>query len=323
MGIIDFPEINFARRIKEKHNLTVPFDIKAIVNQYADLIYKEIPFSSVDGVSININVPGKRPKIIVNSNSPKTRQLFTLAHELGHVIIPWHQGTIIDDIYPVEVNDLFYLEQEQEANRFAAELLMPSEWILNQYSDYLNDIGSLQLYISHIVGVSFLAISIKLKDTLPKNIVFVFENNGIVINSGVTKNSDITAPLKGERFRTDFYKNIESYSVLKSQNGNFHWFKINDKMEIKSSSDIRTWREILDDIVSEIKPEKEQKKYKQSINGIIAHAKGKLKLQNNCNVASLTAKCLNRFDSKEYNNLVEHKYFNDFLFKKLKDLLEE
>lgn len=322
MGIIDSPEINFARRIREKHNLTVPFNIESIVSQYADLIYKEIPFSSVDGVSINLNVPGKRPKIIVNTNSPKTRQLFTIAHEFGHIIIPWHQGTIIDDIYPIEVNDLFYLEQEQEANRFAAELLMPSDWILNQYTDYSTEIGNLQFKISRDIGVSLIAISIKLIDTLPKNIVFVFENKGIIINSGVTRNSDVTAPLKGDRFRTDFYKNIESYSILKSRNGNFHWFKINDKMEI-NSSDIRTWREILDDIVSELKPEDEQKKYKQRINGIIAHAKGKLTLQNDCNMASLTAKCLNRFDAEEFNKLAEHKYFKDFLFKKLKDLLNE
>lgn len=63
--------------------------------------------NAVDGISIkSLNLP---PIILLNRNSPGDRQRFTLAHELGHIIM--HR-------YPTDT-------MEDEANRFAAELLMP------------------------------------------------------------------------------------------------------------------------------------------------------------------------------------------------------
>lgn len=60
------------------------------------------------------------------------RRRFTLAHELGHVAIPWHTGTTrckTDD--PTVLIDQKHLvdSQEREANAFASELLIPSDWL--------------------------------------------------------------------------------------------------------------------------------------------------------------------------------------------------
>ncbi len=53
------------------------------------------------------------------------RQRFTIAHELGHHSIPHHMG----EIYCCSFSDIFSYcsnkEAETEANKFAAELLMP------------------------------------------------------------------------------------------------------------------------------------------------------------------------------------------------------
>src|SRR5688500_8404326 len=95
-GINDCPEVKLARKIIEKHSLTIPFNVEKLVSEYAEVIYRKIPISGVDGISINLKTIGKQTKIVVNSSIPKTRQIFTLAHELGHIIIPWHLGTIID-----------------------------------------------------------------------------------------------------------------------------------------------------------------------------------------------------------------------------------
>lgn len=53
---------------------------------------------------------GRRPMFLVSNEAPADRRRFTLAHELGHAVM--HPR-------PVE-------EQEQEADRFASELLMPA-----------------------------------------------------------------------------------------------------------------------------------------------------------------------------------------------------
>ncbi|WP_197288650.1 ImmA/IrrE family metallo-endopeptidase [Nocardia sp. NRRL S-836] len=54
--------------------------------------------------------PGEDPIVLLNEGTPGDRQRFTLAHELGHMVM-----------HPVPHPD-----QEKQANRFAAEFLMPA-----------------------------------------------------------------------------------------------------------------------------------------------------------------------------------------------------
>ena len=49
--------------------------------------------------------------IVINSRMPMDRQRFTIAHELGHLLM----------------HEYFYDEAEDQANRFAAEFLMPAD----------------------------------------------------------------------------------------------------------------------------------------------------------------------------------------------------
>lgn len=72
----------------------------------------------------------KTPLIAVKSNEQyKTRARFSVAHELGHFCIPSH----LNETYSCSIEDLNnYRENkpaEKEANEFAAELLMPLQWI--------------------------------------------------------------------------------------------------------------------------------------------------------------------------------------------------
>lgn len=64
---------------------------------------------SVPVDAVSICVPAEDPIVLLNSGTPSERQRFTLAHELGHMVMH-----AIPDA-----------EQEKQANRFAAELLMP------------------------------------------------------------------------------------------------------------------------------------------------------------------------------------------------------
>ena len=118
-------EAALARHIAERHNFLPGNDLRALVQEYADVEVLAFPVDTVDGISLYLKVPDRRPNILLNLNIPDTRRKFTLAHEFGHVIIPWHFGTIFSNIdkYKSSV-DIAYREMEAEANRFAAELLM-------------------------------------------------------------------------------------------------------------------------------------------------------------------------------------------------------
>lgn len=59
--------------------------------------------------------------IYVNTKEPSQRQRFTIAHELGHALL--HNETLSRDNYKNDWGT--YQIKEMEANRFAAELLMP------------------------------------------------------------------------------------------------------------------------------------------------------------------------------------------------------
>ena len=63
--------------------------------------------------------------IFTNSCSRLSREIFTLAHEIGHVILHLNDASsFIDD--SITINGRSTDEKEQEANYFAACLLMPS-----------------------------------------------------------------------------------------------------------------------------------------------------------------------------------------------------
>lgn len=77
--------------------------------------------------------------IIVNQNHVLTRQRFTIAHEIGHFI--YHRTKIGDGIvdnalyrqvsYNGIINNEINARDEQQANNFAANLLMPAHLIDN------------------------------------------------------------------------------------------------------------------------------------------------------------------------------------------------
>ena len=134
MRLAQSPEIKMAQKIIKRHSLKIPFDLDSLVKKYATVIYKSISVDGVDGVCLHLKTAGKTPTVIVNMDSARTRQKFTLAHELGHIIIPWHLGTFIDKVDENNVNsNMEYWVLEREANRFASELLMPFDWIYSLY----------------------------------------------------------------------------------------------------------------------------------------------------------------------------------------------
>ena len=64
--------------------------------------------------------------IFTNSCSRLSREIFTLAHEIGHVILHLNdESSFIDD--SITINGRSTDEKEQEANYFAACLLMPAD----------------------------------------------------------------------------------------------------------------------------------------------------------------------------------------------------
>jgi Zn-dependent peptidase ImmA (M78 family) len=86
-----------------------------------------------------------RVVIGVNSEHPYSRQRFTIAHEIGHLVLK-HQGELFID-HVVMRRDSRSAQaidrQEIEANQFAAELLMPEDLVLQSAKKCYDQSGSL------------------------------------------------------------------------------------------------------------------------------------------------------------------------------------
>lgn len=89
--------------ILEKQGIVVHF-----LDFNKDLKISGVSFITPDGI----------PLIIINNDMPNSRKRFTIAHELGHLLMHY-KGSIIG-----EIRDL-----EKESDRFASEFLMPTREI--------------------------------------------------------------------------------------------------------------------------------------------------------------------------------------------------
>lgn len=104
-----------------------PVDIDAVA---AFLGFTVIPFDFPDSVSGVTFIEGAVKSIGVNKSHATTRQRFSVAHELGHFLC----GHESYDDKKVHIEDRLgfltaYSRQEQEANEFASEILMPEPFL--------------------------------------------------------------------------------------------------------------------------------------------------------------------------------------------------
>lgn len=317
----DFPEINLARRLVVRFKLSPPVDILTLAQKYADVSIEALPFNA-DGVCYDLKKSGVRPKIVLNGLRPKTRLRFTLAHELGHVLIPWHTGIMIDDttIHPSVM--VSYSEMEPEANRFASEILLPGEWVLNTARIFTDPI-ELIVHISEKAHVSHLAALIKLVPLLePGHIYAQLNRNGSVEMSGRSPGTLAESPTYGELPRgSPHFPFVEHFWEGEVRGHKFLWWKLPSHVSMPEAGDGRDWRQILDEILEDIPNFSDERHHiRQSINGIIGAVNGRSSKQT---LEELYASLLLRFEVRRkeggfYRYIVEHPKFSDFLIRRLK-----
>ena len=249
----DIPEINLAQRVLKKYKLEPPINVRELATCYAKIEVFSL-LLNVDGVSLHIKSKGRKPTIILNDNRPPTRKRFTLAHEIGHILIPWHIGTIVDEIDVVEPrSDFHYWQLEGEANRFAAELLMPSGW-LSKIMERYDDPCEMLSVIRHCADVSFDAALIRLLSALMPGYLYALVNEeGIVVSSDRSQGTLVTRLERGSfvDLETRFLASDARWSMA-FRGGSLIWWRFPREHELPEICDDREWREILNKILQDL-----------------------------------------------------------------------
>lgn len=122
-----------AKSIVQMYNIDqAPIDVNNIAEK---LGFTVLPFDFPETISAVIKIKDSKKVIGVNKKHAPTRQRFSVAHELGHYLSGHEdhdsENTFID-------REKKYLNKshrmEEEADEFAAELLMPEEMLKKDFA---------------------------------------------------------------------------------------------------------------------------------------------------------------------------------------------
>jgi Zn-dependent peptidase ImmA (M78 family) len=121
----------------DKHGIqpSTAVDVYGIARSYGIKIIEEPGADTLSGFLLR-DSDADDAVIGVNKNHPLTRKRFTVAHELGHYLLHRYEGFHFDGVengLQLRFRDEKSQEgtdvDEREANLFAAELLMPADFI--------------------------------------------------------------------------------------------------------------------------------------------------------------------------------------------------
>ena len=255
------PEEKTARLILNRFGERPPVNVRRIADEYATI--KELPFP-VGCDAVTIREPGDRdrPRILINSNSTnfEPRKRFTLSHEIGHIKIPWHYGSIayhIDEgTASVSGNHYSY---EVEAHRFASELLMPTDWVRRIIDDEM----TIEKIFNRIVNdaeVSRTAARIKLMKNLPPGFVCAVYSPATGNFERIEESSNGCLSLfiePGDRTTlTRLTKALEFHAVDRAvfvYGGNVvQWWRLDSYCEVPAIQETRSSSEILRGITEDL-----------------------------------------------------------------------
>lgn len=154
----------------------LPVDVGAIASRLGIEIVKT-PFPENPDLSGVLVREHRHTFMAINEAQSEPRQRFTIAHEIGHFLLDEAKAVWIDKgVHPVSYRRTgdggtpeAYKLEEVRANRFAAELLMPSQEVERRFADHTGQgadwEGSKDLLdIANEFEVSLQAMAIRLRE---------------------------------------------------------------------------------------------------------------------------------------------------------------
>lgn len=146
-------------------NLVNTLGFKAIVNTN----FKDKNLSGILGLNANRKLGEDYPDkiIMVNGNDNVGHQRFTIAHELAHYIFDAIHGEEYYEAYYITDRNNANMIREYRANKFAANLLMPTILFIKRYQELSNktpDKDAIIINLARIFEVSLTAVQKRIKE---------------------------------------------------------------------------------------------------------------------------------------------------------------
>lgn len=126
------PAAKRARRLLQQYKISKPpIDVERLAKQEGLRVVEEQLESEISGMLYR---EGGHAVILINQNDAPVRKRFSVAHELGHYHLHASLSVFVDRRVRFRDSNSSQgtIKEEIEANNFAAELLMPETFVLQE-----------------------------------------------------------------------------------------------------------------------------------------------------------------------------------------------
>jgi hypothetical protein len=291
----------------------------SVLQAYADVQHEVIP-ADCDAVVVGLDgTSTPRPLVIVQRGRPRRRERFSMAHELGHILIPWHLGT------EVCFNEWAYYEtsppEERQAHAFASEVLVPTRWLSAMVAS-TDSVGGVLQELNR-ANVSASAGCLAVVRALPPGCVLALMHGRIAEMVLQSPGSVAHLPAEGEVLDEKLVSRFCVESGDASVGGRrVKWWVLEVESSLREDDDDRGASELLRAIVDDIYGDDSVTRQHTlaSINSIAGLAKDRW-AENDPSAAQLLAIMRARFiDRRQHARVMEDPRFDAYLEKKAREL---
>ncbi len=110
--------------LKQNPQLPLPVPVVELATLAGITKIESLSSQGFEGTLIS-NAEKTAGAIFYNGTVPRSRQKFTIGHELGHFLLPWHRQLTFE-CTAEDISSRARKDWEIQANQFSAELLMPT-----------------------------------------------------------------------------------------------------------------------------------------------------------------------------------------------------
>lgn len=169
--------------LRQLPDLTKPIPVREIATAIEIYEIREEILEGLEGGLI-VSPDKSEGAILVHSDRPETRKRYTISHEIGHYVNPWHQSDSPDgfrcksrdmNLEKYDSNDRV-AKMEVQANQFAAELLMPKK----EVDRFLK--GKAGTDISHILTMADKRFNVSREAAARRYIAHVSEPSAVIFS---------------------------------------------------------------------------------------------------------------------------------------------
>jgi hypothetical protein len=322
------PEQNLAARLFSDLGLTVPVDMESVFFQYADVEIDHIP-GSFEALLVRKPKGRTRPLLITSFGSTaNTRYRFTLAHELGHMMLPWQTGAMLCHAsITYVVSEPIVRQMEAEANRFAAEFLVPHAWATEQLKDASGPVAERICNMSRDAKVSAEVALLASQRVLPADMMLLLTDASGEISMTATSNGSMFPSMPEHGQVVDEGKLERSGALSKAKIGSRTVYVLN--CSAAAVGEIFTHEigglsvDIIANILGEVEADESARKaLLYSVNGIVGYANNLVKNTKDESVilAALRKRFIRFEERQDLAETISHHRFQAYLSAKAREL---